>query len=155
MDIIVQKGTELGVSEILPFTSRRSIPKLSDEKIIRKVGRWRKIALEATKQCGRSLVPHIGSPIDFTEILAREFDDSLKFILWEGERAIGLKEVLDMSSDKNRFLVLVGPEGGFTNREILKAKEAGFEDVVDSLNEASDLTMTINSLLKDALRKLP
>ena len=129
MDFIVQKGTELGVSGILPFNSRRSIPKLSDEKIIRKMGRWRKIALEATKQCGRNLVPHIGSPIDFTEILAMEFKDSLKFILWEGERVVGIKEILDMSLDKNRFLVLVGPEGGFTNREIHEAKEAGFKVV--------------------------
>ena len=129
MDIIVQKGTELGVSEILPFNSDRSIPKLIYDKSFRKVERWRKIALEATKQCGRNSPPYIASPVDFSEILIKDLKDTLKLILWEEEGDMGLKEVLDLNPGANKFFILVGPEGGFNSSEIQKAHEAGFNVV--------------------------
>jgi len=126
MDLIIQKGTELGVSKILPFNSHRSIPKIRKEKILKKVERWQKIALEATRQCGRNLIPHIGAPVDFVDILTRDWQDGLKLILWEGE-AMGLKKVFDINPGKNKFIVLVGPEGGFTNSEIKESQKAGFK----------------------------
>jgi len=126
MDIIIQKGTELGVSEILPFNSDRSIPKLINDKSFKKVERWRKIALEATKQCGRNFPPHIASPVDFSEILTKDLKDALKLILWEEEGAAALKEVFDLNPNANKFFILVGPEGGFSRIEIRKAHEAGF-----------------------------
>ncbi|MEW6616041.1 MAG: 16S rRNA (uracil(1498)-N(3))-methyltransferase [Thermodesulfobacteriota bacterium] len=126
MDLIVQKGTELGISEILPFNSDRSVPKLTYDKSLKKVERWRKIALEATKQCGRNFPPFIAFPVDFSEILSKDLKDTFKLILWEEEEAIGLKAVLDLNPDANKFFVLVGPEGGFSSSEIRKAREAGF-----------------------------
>ncbi|MFH2012764.1 MAG: 16S rRNA (uracil(1498)-N(3))-methyltransferase [Pseudomonadota bacterium] len=126
MDFIVQKGTELGVSEILPFSSDRSIPKLTNDKSFKKVERWRKIALEATKQCGRNFPPKIAHPIDFSEILKKDLKDAFKLILWEEERSVGLKEVLDINQDAAKFFILVGPEGGFSSSEIEKARKAGF-----------------------------
>lgn len=128
MDFIVQKATELGISQILTFNSHRSIPKLSGEKILKRVERWRKIALEATKQCGRNSIPYIGSPVDFSEILAKDLENGLKLMLWEGE-AGSLSKVFDASPDQNRFFVLVGPEGGFTYREVQEAEKASFNIV--------------------------
>ena len=129
MDMIVQKGTELGVSEILPFYSHRSIPNLTGDRLSRRVERWRKIALESSKQCGRDRIPNVGTPIDFAEILSVKLQNSLKIILWEGESATGLKGTFDANPDKTKFIILIGPEGGFTNSEILKAEEAGFNVV--------------------------
>lgn len=128
MDFIVQKATELGVSEILSFNSHRSIPKLSEEKLYKKVQRWRKIALEATKQCGRNIIPRIETPVSFAEMLAKDLKDGLKLILWE-EATVRLKKVFDMNQDRTKFFVLVGPEGGFTHKETQEAEEAGFNVV--------------------------
>ncbi|MDY7030275.1 MAG: 16S rRNA (uracil(1498)-N(3))-methyltransferase [Thermodesulfobacteriota bacterium] len=128
MDIIVQKSTELGIHELVPFHAHRSMPKLDRERLIKKVERWRKIALEATKQCGRNIIPHIEYPIDFKEIIKNEeATDGLKLFLWEGDGTIDLREILQANSDKKRFIVLVGPEGGFTDKEVQDANEHGFK----------------------------
>ncbi|MFH1624270.1 MAG: 16S rRNA (uracil(1498)-N(3))-methyltransferase [Pseudomonadota bacterium] len=129
MDLIVQKGTELGVSEIVPFHSSRSIPRLTEGKLAKRVERWQKIAREATKQCGRNLIPHICPPVDFAEILTRDLGGSLKLVLWEEGGGVGLKEILDTNQGKKGFFILVGPEGGFIANEIEKAREAGFHPV--------------------------
>ena len=129
MDIIVQKVTELGVSKILPFHSHRSIAKLSEEKSLKKVKRWQKIALEATKQCGRNSIPQICTPVDFAEITRINLRDGLKLILWEEESVFGLKQLLDAHPEKGAFLILVGPEGGFIHTEIKQARKEGFHVV--------------------------
>ncbi|MDY6853757.1 MAG: 16S rRNA (uracil(1498)-N(3))-methyltransferase [Thermodesulfobacteriota bacterium] len=129
MDIIVQKGTELGVSKILPFNSHRSIPRLTNEKTAKKVKRWQKIALEAAKQCGRNSTPYIALPVDFSKILTDDFEDGLKLILWEEEKTFSLRYVLNNNANLKRFFVLVGPEGGFVETEIEDAQKKGFHVV--------------------------
>ena len=129
MDYIVQKATELGVSTIIPFTSTRSVPVLDDERSKKKCDRWQRVAREATKQCGRVVVPQIEGVMSFKKILAQWGDNSLKIMLWEDEKNTTLKDVLKENQTPKKVVSLIGPEGGFTADEVDRAKQAGFKTV--------------------------
>jgi 16S rRNA (uracil1498-N3)-methyltransferase len=123
MDFIVQKATELGVSRVIPFHSFRSIPRLSEEKARLKTSRWQKIAVEASRQCGRADVPEVTDIRSFAEVLEAGDSVALKLFLWEEEKGRGIKEVL---RDENLgqaidFFIIVGPEGGFEQTEVNEA----------------------------------
>lgn len=126
MDLIIQKSTELGVCRIVPMITSRSIPDLDSKKKDLRISRWKRIAVEASKQSGRTKVPHVEDILKFSDAFAREFD--LKLIMWESEREAKLKEVLGkchVSAYPCRVGVFVGPEGGFTNEEIGQARYMG------------------------------
>jgi 16S rRNA (uracil1498-N3)-methyltransferase len=125
MDYLIQKATELGVTEIIPFFSFRSIPLLDKSKRLKRYHRWERIAIEASKQCGRGLVPRIEPLQDYLEVLRAPSSDSLRLILWEKEGA-SLKEILKTSAEKKRFFFIVGPEGGVSNEEVELAKRGRF-----------------------------
>ncbi len=129
MDFIVQKATELGIDEIRPFSSERSIPALTAEKGHQKTDRWRKIAREAAKQCRRFDVPTITEIQDFPEILKTVEPESAKMIFWEGESRLGLKEALQRFPQARVFSILVGPEGGLAAEEVEAAIASGFVSV--------------------------
>jgi 16S rRNA (uracil1498-N3)-methyltransferase len=127
IDFIVQKATELGVAEFIPFYSLRVVPKWDEAQTRMKRLRWEKIATEAAKQCGRAIVPKIYPPLTFVEALNISLEQAVKIFLWEQERERVLKDVL-LNPSKTIF-ALVGPEGGFSESEALQAKEAGFHPV--------------------------
>jgi 16S rRNA (uracil1498-N3)-methyltransferase len=129
MDYVVQKATELGVSAIIPFFSARSVPLLDDERSRKKLDRWQRVALEATKQCARVVVPQIKNVVPFEDILGKGDDNSLKIMLWEDEKKTTLKDVLRKNKSSQKVVALVGPEGGFTPDEVTMAKHAGFKTV--------------------------
>ncbi len=129
MDLIVQKATELGVSSIIPFLSDRSVPLLDAERSLRKRMRWQKVAAEATKQCGRTIVPQVDAIIPFRGLLNRWDENSLKIMLWEDEKNNTLKDLLKTHQPSARVVILVGPEGGFSGQEVNMAREAGFHTV--------------------------
>jgi 16S rRNA (uracil1498-N3)-methyltransferase len=128
MDLIVQKATELGVARIVPVLTSRSIPRLTTEKAGRRVERWRKIALEASRQCGRGDVPDISEIESFTEAVARPGRNALRLILWEAESARGLKGVLRSGeyAGARDIVVAIGPEGGLSGEEVEEARGRGF-----------------------------
>jgi len=127
LEWIIQKATELGASEILPFTSARSIPKIIASRIEDKLGRWRKIAVEAAEQCGRFDVPEIPGILTFEKLLGRAAAGSLKIIFWEAESERTLREILsDNVAGIQDVFVVIGPEGGFAPGEIDSARAAGF-----------------------------
>jgi len=125
MDYLVQKATELGVNKILPFLSSRSIPFPEKEKRLERHHRWEKIAIEASKQCGRGVLPKIESVQDYADVLESLAPEALRLILWEKE-GMGLKEVLQQSKEQKRVFFIVGPEGGLSEEEVQSAKERGF-----------------------------
>ena len=129
MDYIVQKATELGVSTIIPFFTVRTVISLDDQRSKKRQGRWQKIAMEATKQCGRLVAPRIEDVMPFKEVLKKYSDNLLKIILWEDEKNIKLKEVLRRNQPPQNVIFLIGPEGGFTDDEVDIAREAGFQSV--------------------------
>ena len=125
MDYLIQKATELGVKEIIPFLSSRSVPLLEKSRRLKRHHRWERIAIEASKQCGRGVVPRIEFLQDYSEMLPKASPNALRLILWERE-GIKLKEILERSKEKKKIFFVIGPEGGFSQGEVDEAKEAGF-----------------------------
>ncbi|MGQ9508783.1 MAG: RsmE family RNA methyltransferase [Thermodesulfobacteriota bacterium] len=124
MEWIIQKTTELGVSIILPFKSEKSISLEEREAKQRKAHRWQSIALRAVQQSRRARVPRIEAYRSFDEALAFCSQEGLKIILWEKE-GVDLKKVL-REARPHRIYAIVGPEGGFMEKEVVLAKEKGF-----------------------------
>ncbi|MBA4422244.1 MAG: 16S rRNA (uracil(1498)-N(3))-methyltransferase [Syntrophus sp. (in: bacteria)] len=131
MEAIIRHATELGAGRIIPFHAERSIPRWPAEKSPQKRERWQKIAIEASRQCGRADIPEIGEIASLDEVLRSTHPEWLNLICWEEESARGIREILrDPKNDGTRgFLLVVGPEGGFDKKEIDQAQQAGFLSV--------------------------
>ena len=123
MDLIVQKATELGVKEILPFESARTVVKARGERGKHKKERWDKIAIEASKQCGRVELPKIKETVYFDTILDSIPKYNLTVMPCFSKKAVFLKGALKNKAKK--LFVIIGPEGGFTDDEIRRAEEKG------------------------------
>jgi 16S rRNA (uracil1498-N3)-methyltransferase len=124
MELIIQKTTELGVSRIIPFKSKRSISLEEREAKQKKAHRWQDIALKATQQSRRALIPRVEAYRSFEEALASCTEEGLRILLWE-RQGKPLKEVLGSFSFQ-RVYGMVGPEGGFTQEEVEAARRMGF-----------------------------
>jgi len=129
MDFVVEKATELGVQTIAPFTSAFSVPKFDARKIAARTARWEKIALSATKQCGRTRVPEILPLCDFEPWVKRDWGETLKLLFWENEQRQSLREAHEKYAQKKSVLLAIGPEGGFTAQEADLAQSNGFEPI--------------------------
>jgi 16S rRNA (uracil1498-N3)-methyltransferase len=125
MDYLIQKATELGVKEIIPFLSSRSVPLLEKSRRLKRHHRWERIAIEASKQCGRGVVPRIEFLQDYSEMLPKASPNALRLILWERE-GIKLKGILERSKEKKKIFFVIGPEGGLSQGEVDEAEGAGF-----------------------------
>lgn len=122
-EYIMQKAVELGCANILPFFSSRTIPKYKNNIGARKLMRWQKIAMEAAKQSGLTVKPEVNSPLSFEE-LCHSFGKYDKVLLfWEGENEKDLRS--QVSDLKAQTLIVIGPEGGFSQEEISAAKKNG------------------------------
>ena len=129
MDFVVEKATELGVQKIAPFTSTFSVPKLDVDKIAARTARWQKIALSATKQCGRTRVPEILPLCKFATLVKSDSAQAPKLLFWEDERLQSLRQAHEKYPQTNSLLLAIGPEGGFESQEVELAKSHGFEPV--------------------------
>lgn len=129
MDLVVEKATELGVRTFVPFISARTVPKLSQDKVEKRVRRWQKIALSAAKQCGRTGIPVILGLCHLRELVKQPATGTLKLLFWEGEEQQTLNHVYATASDVQSIIVVVGPEGGFSVEEANLARECGFKPV--------------------------
>ena len=118
LDLVIQKAVELGVSNFIPVVSFRSEAKLRDAA--RRLDRWRKIALEATKQCERARVMTVAEPVELADLLDAATDD-LKFLFSEKDG-----RALPERSDQRQMTALVGPKGGWEDSEIELAVAKGF-----------------------------
>ncbi len=132
MELIIQKGTELGVSKIIPVAFQRSIVKLSGKDEAKKIQRWQKIAEVAAKQSGRDFIPEIKEVIEVKNIcdLVQEYDIIL--LAYEEEKENTLKnELLKIKGTRENFkiAVVIGPEGGIEKEEVMLLKNAGAEVV--------------------------
>ncbi|QIB26328.1 16S rRNA (uracil(1498)-N(3))-methyltransferase [Caloranaerobacter azorensis] len=123
MDLIIQKATELGVVEIVPLITKRTVVRIEDEKKeLKKLERWRRIVKEASKQCRRGIIPVVSNIVTFNEMIDRLKDEEFILVPYENEMKMGLKDILK-SLKKDRINIIIGPEGGFEKEEIERLKE--------------------------------
>lgn len=130
MELIVQKAVELGVAEIQPLVTERTVVRLGGRDLARKREKWQRVALEACKQCGQNVLPQVREPAGFAAWLSvrNAVVPGLMASLADG--AGGFREVLEgCASVPPAVEMLIGPEGDFTEGETAAALEAGFRPV--------------------------
>jgi 16S rRNA (uracil1498-N3)-methyltransferase len=123
MSWLVQKATELGVSRIVPMQTARVVARPATGGATRHA-RWERIAREAVKQCGRVVVPAIDRPRAFRDVAGEIARHDGAWVFWEGGGQALAATAAEVGSPA-RFLLLVGPEGGFTPEEVGVAEAAG------------------------------
>lgn len=129
MDYIVQKAVELGVTAITPLAAEHCVVQYDAKKKAARCERWQKIAMEAAKQCGRSSVPAVEPIASLREVLQQAGPDTVIVFFYEGETPLGLKTALADNRQATDFLLIVGPEGGFSPAEVALARAAGAQIV--------------------------
>jgi 16S rRNA (uracil1498-N3)-methyltransferase len=130
LELIIQKGTELGAKEFVPFTADRSIVKWDEKKAKKKVDRWEKIAKEAAEQSHRRHVPRIHSPVSLKELVNLAAGYDFKIVAFEEDAKTGeqsnLARIMKAAQPGDRLLAVFGPEGGLTEKEVESLKANGF-----------------------------
>ena len=118
LDLIIQKGTELGASKFIPFIATRSIVKWDEKKADKKISRWQKIAKEAAEQSHRSLIPKVEKPVSIQSLIDISESYDVKLIAYEEESRLGetknLVKSLQTLNKGGSLLVVFGPEGGLS-----------------------------------------
>ena len=126
MELIIQKAVELGVYQIVPVSTARTIVKVDEKKTDKKVSRWNSISESAAKQSGRGIIPKVTSVMSFSEAL--EYSKKLGITLIPYELAKEMsqtKKVLKKIKPREQIGVFIGPEGGFEQQEVERAVESG------------------------------
>ena len=114
MDLILQKATELGVNEIIPYISKRSVIKLKKEDYTKKVDRWARIVKEASEQSKRLEIPAVSSIKNIDELSCI---DGVKLICSTKEKSKNLKNILNNVEKYDKINFVIGPEGGLDEKE--------------------------------------
>ena len=126
MDFVVQKAVELGVRRIQPVAAKRSVIKLSGERAERRVEHWRNISIAACEQSGRNQVPSVAPILDLPQYLGMAAQQNGMRLICAPGIAVRLR---DLAIPEGPVSLLVGPEGGFEEGEILAARAAGFHAI--------------------------
>ncbi|WP_181350613.1 16S rRNA (uracil(1498)-N(3))-methyltransferase [Thalassobacillus sp. CUG 92003] len=133
LDMVVQKGTELGADGFIPFQADRSIAKWDEKKAAKKVERLRKIAKEAGEQSGRTKMPEVEGLYTLQNVLASAEHFDKKVFAYEDEvrakQHHALSAVFKETQAGESMMVVIGPEGGFSEREVEKMTQHGFQSV--------------------------
>ena len=116
LELVLQKGTELGVARFVPFAAERSVG------IGERPARWQSIVVEAAEQSGRRVIPEIAPVLSFDEALAEAASRGVPFMPWEGADRPKLSAV---HRHCRHLALIVGPEGGFTDSEVNRARARG------------------------------
>lgn len=119
MEYVIQKSVELGVYKVCPFSSKNVVVKLDEKDRGRKVERWNKISVEASKQCGRSDIVEIDMVCDFSKMIDKLSDFEVVIIAYENETN-NLKKVIKDNINAKNIAIIVGAEGGFDKSEVLE-----------------------------------
>ena len=125
MEFVVQKCTELGINEIRPFVSQNCECRVTAVRI----DRLKKIAEEASKQCGRGIIPNISEVIDFSTLIEELSAYDLVVFPYENAKDNDLKTFLRKEKGGNKIAIVVGSEGGFKSEEAEKINALGIQSV--------------------------
>jgi len=127
IEFLVQKCTELGVTEFTPFYSERcQLKKKELEKVRKKYDRWQRIIKEACKQCGTPWAMTLKPLLSFTEMVREQKQEVQKILFWEEEEHVHSLHNLPLQKNKYGLQIVFGPEGGFPKSEVMAAKDAAF-----------------------------
>lgn len=127
LDTIIQKAVECGVSEIIPFESERCVVRIKQDAEDRKTERRNRIAAEAAKQCGRSVLPTVNKSVSFSQMLDMASKSDVVLFCYEGDGTLALGNILDEWKNKmpDSVSIIIGSEGGFSISETQKAVDMG------------------------------
>ncbi|EXX87977.1 16S rRNA methyltransferase [Paenibacillus darwinianus] len=134
MELVIQKGTEIGAAAFVPFQSERMVVQYDERKEGKRLERWRKIAKEAAEQAHRSIIPAVRPVLGWRGLVASLAQYDSVFFCYEKEGGLsgsGLRDAVRAAASQAadpsslKLLVIVGPEGGFTEREASEAEAAG------------------------------
>ena len=125
MDFTLQKSVELGVAEIRPVISERCVVRLSGERAEKRVARWQEIVVSACEQSGRNIVPKVLPLTTYAQVLQQLPQETTK-LLMSLNRA---QKLSDVQPQSGKVVFMVGPEGGWTEKEEQQAFDAGFQSV--------------------------
>ena len=131
MDTTIQKSVELGVNEITPVLTYRSMVKFSPERLEKKLQHWRNIGQSACEQSGRSRLPIINEPVSLTKLLAAERSDKGICLVMSplADTSLNNAELFDPGITTHRCSLLIGPESGLTEEEIKLCCQSGFTPI--------------------------
>jgi 16S rRNA (uracil1498-N3)-methyltransferase len=124
MDWIIQKAVELGIQSIQPLFTERSIVKLDRERADKKLEHWKTVALAACEQTGRSTIPKILSPLPLSQWLSdqEKQTETLRLIL----TPLKAQNINQLNQKPSSIVFMVGPEGGFSEKEMVLASNSAF-----------------------------
>lgn len=126
LELIIQKAVELGVKEIIPVQMDRSIAKIEDNKKKQKTERFNLIAQSSAEQSKRTFIPKVSEPMSFSLALEKAKELDMLIVPYENEKGIlSTKEALSKIEKGNKIGIMIGPEGGFSDKEIEKTKLIG------------------------------
>ncbi|MDF2607426.1 MAG: rRNA ((1498)-N(3))-methyltransferase [Bacillales bacterium] len=131
LELVLQKGTELGLTSYIPLKTKRTIVKFDDKKEKKKIERWEKILKEAAEQSYRSKIPTIESPMNLKELVSFSSEYTYKLVAYEetakkSEEKSNLKYVLNNVNNGDSILAVFGPEGGLDEDEVSFLEKNGF-----------------------------
>jgi 16S rRNA (uracil1498-N3)-methyltransferase len=125
MDWTLQKATELGVAAIAPVLTARSVVRLDSKQVEKKQQHWHGIVVGACEQCGRARVPSVAAPVTLRDYFANVRKDGMRMVLSPTAPA----SLAGIASLPSKVELLIGPEGGLDDDELVAAEKAGFMPV--------------------------
>lgn len=125
MDFTLQKSVELGVAEIRPVISERCVVRLSGERAEKRVARWQEIVVSACEQSGRNIVPKVLPLTTYAQALQQLPQETTKLLMSLNRT----QKLSDVRPQSGKVVFMVGPEGGWTEKEEQQAFDAGFQSV--------------------------
>jgi len=138
MELVLQKGTEIGVSGFVQMLSERCVSRPDARDLARRLERWQAVVREAAEQSGRAVLPKVSGLESLEDACRKAAADGPALMAWEGEHALGIGRALSEAGfgtdgeawtreggARPRVSLLIGPEGGFSPREVETARDAG------------------------------
>ncbi|WP_408006840.1 16S rRNA (uracil(1498)-N(3))-methyltransferase [Pseudalkalibacillus sp. A8] len=131
LEMIVQKGTELGANQFIPFQASRSIVKWDSKKSKKKTERLQKIIKEAAEQSHRNRMPECSEPVSFNKLISLSESFTIKIVAYEEQAKLNetsrlAKLFSNADIENDDIIVVIGPEGGLTKDEVQRLQDAGF-----------------------------
>jgi 16S rRNA (uracil1498-N3)-methyltransferase len=156
MDWVIQKATELGVSEIVPIESQHSVVQLKADRVNHQLARWQRIALEAAQQSEQWRIPTVATPQSLSALLTSLATGTLTLMLAERREGKSLQTVTLPQDARGSILVLIGPEGGWSQEEAQIDEQAGIQPITlgEHILRAETAAIAAISILQSRLGTL-